>query len=58
MFDIWRAALLRVLQRHDMSFFHPYGVHSPGQALLAYLLTKSEQVVLLPATSRLERGKT
>lgn len=50
-----RSQLLRVLQRHDLSFLEPYGVTTPGQALLAYLLAKSEYGVLLPATSRLER---
>ena len=50
-----RSQLLRVLQRHDLSFLEPYGVTTPGQALLAYLLAKSEDAVLLPATSRLER---
>ena len=50
-----RSQLLGVLQQHDLSFLEPYGVTTPGQALLAYLLTKSEEAVLLPATSRLER---
>ena len=50
-----RSQLLRVLQQHDLSFLEPYGVTTPGQALLAYLLAKSEDTVLLPATSRLER---
>ena len=50
-----RSQLLGVLQQHDLSFLEPYGVTTPGQALLAYLLTKSEDAVLLPATSRLER---
>ena len=50
-----RSQLLRVLQQHDLSFLEPYGVTTPGQALLAYLLAKSESGVVLPATSRLER---
>ena len=50
-----RSQLLRVLQRHDLSFLEPYGVTTPGQALLAYLLAKSEDAIMLPATSRLER---
>ena len=50
-----RSQLLQVLQRHDLSFLEPYGVTTPGQALLAYLLAKSEDAILLPATSRLER---
>ncbi len=50
-----RSQLLHILQRHDLSFLEPYGVTTPGQALLAYLLAKSEDAVLLPATSRLER---
>ena len=50
-----RSELLHVLQQHDLSFLEPYGVITPGQALLAYLLAKSEHCVLLPATSQLER---
>jgi len=50
-----RSQLLQVLQRRDLSFLEPYGVKTPGQALLAYLLAQSEDAVLLPATSRLER---
>ena len=50
-----RSQLLRILQRSDLTFLEPHGVATPGQALLAYLLAKSEQGVLLPATSRLER---
>ncbi len=50
-----RSQLLGVLHQHDLSFLEPYGVTTPGQALLAYLLAKSEDAVLLPATSRLER---
>ena len=50
-----RSQLLQILQRHDLSFLEPYGVTTPGQTLLAYLLAKSEEAVLLPATSRLER---
>ncbi len=50
-----RSRLLRILQQHDLSFLEPSGVTTPGQALLAYLLAKSEDAVLLPATSRLER---
>ena len=50
-----RSQLLRVLQRHDLSFLEPYRVTTPGQALLAYLLAKSEDAIMLPATSRLER---
>lgn len=50
-----RSQPLQVLQRHDLSFLEPYGATTPGQALLAYLLAKSEDAVLLPATSRLER---
>jgi aryl-alcohol dehydrogenase-like predicted oxidoreductase len=50
-----RARLLRVLHRHDLTFLKPYGVQTPGQALLKYVLTKTSEAILLPATARLER---
>ena len=50
-----RASLFDVLKSKDLTFLRPYGITTPGQALLAYLLAKSPQVVLLPATSRLNR---
>jgi aryl-alcohol dehydrogenase-like predicted oxidoreductase len=50
-----RNRLLRVIQRHDLKFLQPYGVTTPGQALLKYLLAKAREVILLPATSRIER---
>lgn len=50
-----RNRLLRVLQRTDLSFLKSYGVMTPGQALLKYLLAKSGDVILLPATARRER---
>jgi len=53
MFD--RNRLLRALQRHQLSFLRPYGVSTPGQALLKYLLAHSAVTSLLPATSKLER---
>ena len=55
MFD--RTRLLRALQRHDLGFLRPYGVTTPGQALLKYLLANPDVSTLLPATSRLERVK-
>lgn len=50
-----RNRLLRVLQHHDLTFLQRYGVSTPGQALLKYLLAKASEVILLPATSRIER---
>lgn len=50
-----RSRLLHVLEQHDLSFLQSSGSTTPGQALLAYLLAKSDQSILLPATSRLER---
>jgi len=50
-----RSRLLNVVQRHDVSFLEPYGIRTPGQALLAYLLANQHVATLLPATSRLER---
>jgi len=55
MFD--RNRLLRALQRYDLSFLRPYGVTTPGQALLKYLLANPDISTLLPATSKLERVK-
>jgi aryl-alcohol dehydrogenase-like predicted oxidoreductase len=53
MFD--RTRLLRALQRHDLSFLRPYGVLTPGQALLKYLLANAGVASLLPATAKLAR---
>jgi aryl-alcohol dehydrogenase-like predicted oxidoreductase len=50
-----RQRLLRALQRHDLSFLRPYGVSTPGQALLKYLLANPVVASLLPATAKLER---
>jgi aryl-alcohol dehydrogenase-like predicted oxidoreductase len=50
-----RNRLLLSLERQDLSFLHPYGVTTPGQALLKYALANPEVSSLLPATSRLER---
>ena len=50
-----RTRLLRALERQGLSFLRPYGVTTPGQALLKYLLTNPDVSTLLPATSRLER---
>ena len=52
-----RTRLLRALERQDLSFLRPYGVTTPGQALLEYLLAKPEVSTLIPATSKLERVK-
>lgn len=53
MFD--RSRLLRALRRHDLSSLRPYGVTTPGQALLKYLLAHPAVASLLPATAKLER---
>lgn len=50
-----RNRLLRGLQRHDLSFLHPYGVTTPGQALLKYVLANTTVSAAIPATSRIER---
>lgn len=50
-----RNKLLQLLQRQDLSFLAPYGVSTPGQALLKYALAHPDISALLPATSRLER---
>jgi len=52
-----RNRLLRALQRPDLSFLCPYGITTPGQALLKYLLANPAVSTLLPATARLERVK-
>ena len=50
-----RNRLLQPLQRQDLTFLAPYGVMTPGQALLKYALANPDVTTLLPATSRLER---
>jgi aryl-alcohol dehydrogenase-like predicted oxidoreductase len=50
-----RNKLLQPLQRQDLTFLRPYGVSTPGQALLKYALANPDVASLLPATSRLER---
>jgi len=50
-----RGRLLRALQRQDLSFLRRYGITTPGQALLKYLLANPKVSTLLPATSKLER---
>ena len=50
-----RTRLLQVLERQDLSFLDPYGVTTPGQTLLKYLLANPDISTLIPATSKLER---
>ena len=50
-----RGMLLDRLARWDLKEFGPYGVTDAGGLCLKYLLSKNPEVVLLPATSRLER---
>ncbi|MGE0820895.1 MAG: aldo/keto reductase [Candidatus Binatia bacterium] len=52
-----RNSLLQPLQAHDLSFLQPYGITTPGQTLLKYLLANPDVGTLLPATSRLDRVK-
>ena len=50
-----RNLLLGPLSRADLSFLEPYGVRTPGQALLKYLLSDPAVSTLIPATSKVER---
>ena len=50
-----RNLLLGPLSRTDLSFLEPHGVHTPGQALLKYLLSDPDVSTLIPATSKVER---
>lgn len=50
-----RNLLLGPLSRADLSFLELHGVHTPGQALLKYLLSDPSVSTLIPATSKVER---
>lgn len=50
-----RNLLLGPLSKADLSFLEPYGVRTPGQALLKYLLADPAVSTLIPATSKVER---
>ena len=50
-----RDLLLGPLSRADLSFLEPYGVRTPGQALLKYLLADPVVSTLIPATRKVER---
>ncbi len=50
-----RRRLLDPLSRADLSFLEPYGVRTPGQALLKYLLSDPGISTVIPATSKAER---
>lgn len=50
-----RHVLLDSLSRADLSFLEPYGVRTPGQALLKYVLSDPVVSTVIPATSKIER---
>ncbi|HJP12862.1 MAG TPA: aldo/keto reductase [Nitrospinota bacterium] len=50
-----RNLLLGPLSRADLSFLEPYGVRTPGQALLKYLFSDPAVSTVIPATSKIER---
>ncbi len=50
-----RAGLVRALAGKDLSFLAPYGVRTPGQALLKYLLADPAVSTVIPATGKVER---
>lgn len=50
-----RSLLLGPLSRADLSFLEPYGVRTPGQALLKYLLADPAVSAIIPATGKVER---
>ena len=51
-----RSELLGRLRKLDLAPYGQHGVSDPGSLCLKYLLSKHPDVVLLPATSRLERA--
>jgi aryl-alcohol dehydrogenase-like predicted oxidoreductase len=50
-----RDLLLGPLSRADLSFLEPYGIRTPGQALLKYLLADPAVSTIIPATGKVER---
>tara|TARA_Y100000588_G_scaffold75552_1_gene78758 strand:- start:2712 stop:3536 length:825 start_codon:yes stop_codon:yes gene_type:complete len=50
-----RGTLIKKLCNKDLSFLKEYGVTTPGQALLKYLLSDSNISTIIPATSKIER---
>jgi len=50
-----RGELLGALRGKDLSFLAPYGVRTPGQALLKYVLSDPAVSAVIPATSKVER---
>jgi aryl-alcohol dehydrogenase-like predicted oxidoreductase len=50
-----RGALLERLRGLELAPYHPYGVSDLGSLCLKWLLSKDPTLVLLPATSRVER---
>ncbi|MEE9274149.1 MAG: aldo/keto reductase [bacterium] len=50
-----RSSLTAALSRADLAFLAPYGVRTPGQALLKCLLSDPAVSTLIPATGKVER---
>ncbi len=50
-----RNLLLGPFSRADLTFLKPYGVQTPGQALLKYVLSDPAVSTVIPATSKVER---
>lgn len=51
-----RESLLKALGRADLSFLRPYGVETPGQALIKYVLADPAVSAVIPATGKVERA--
>ena len=50
-----RGTLLQRLKGFDLTPYRSFGINDPGSLCLMWLLSKDPALVLLPATSRLER---
>ena len=50
-----RGSLIEKLSNQDLSFMKKFGVISPGQVLLKYLLSDTNISTIIPATTKIER---
>ncbi len=50
-----RGSLIKKLSNKDLDFLKEFGVNTPGQALLKYILSDSDISTIIPATSKIER---
>lgn len=50
-----RGSLIKKLSNKDLNFLKEFGVNTPGQALLKYILSDPDVSTIIPATSKIER---